>query len=182
MLSVPGSRRVGWPFSRTSGTAARTPSHSRSRRPVTRAASSAMSRARISTALPNPTMPGTFSVPARRRRSCSPPCWTETILVPLPDVERRRRPSARRSCAPEKDSRSIPKASQVDGASCRRSAPRPRGAGCRRSARDSRRSPRSAGCVPTSLLACMIEIRMVSGRMARAHVVGIDQAVAVDGR
>ena len=28
-------------------------------------------------------MPATFSVPARRRRSCSPPCWTATIFVPL---------------------------------------------------------------------------------------------------
>ena len=82
MLQVPGSRSVGWPLSRTSGTRAVMPSHNRFRRAVARTASSAMSRARTSTALPNPTMPATFSVPARRRRSCSPPCCTDTILVP----------------------------------------------------------------------------------------------------
>src|SRR5207237_368454 len=53
-LAVPGSRSVGWPLRRTSGTRARMPSHSRSRRAVRRACSSFMSRPRISTALPKP--------------------------------------------------------------------------------------------------------------------------------
>ena len=58
ILQVPGSRRVGWPLSRTSGTRRRTPSQSRSRSAVSRTASAAISRPRISTAGPRPTMPG----------------------------------------------------------------------------------------------------------------------------
>ena len=34
-------------------------------------------------AAPYPTIPGTFSVPARRLRSCAPPCTKERILTPL---------------------------------------------------------------------------------------------------
>ena len=39
--------------------------------------------AAISAALPYPTIPGTFSVPARRLRSCAPPCTKERIFTPL---------------------------------------------------------------------------------------------------
>ena len=40
--------------------------------------------------LPSPTIPGRFSVPARRCRSCGPPKSSGTGGVPLPDVERTR--------------------------------------------------------------------------------------------
>ncbi len=40
-----------------------------------------------SAAIPYPTIPGTFSVPARRFLSCAPPCTKERIFTPFTDVE-----------------------------------------------------------------------------------------------
>ena len=47
-----------------------------------------------------PTSSSTFSVPARRPHSWPAPCSNGSSLVALADVERARRPSARRTCAP----------------------------------------------------------------------------------
>src|SRR5438552_3079519 len=57
-LAVPGSRSVGWPESRTSGTRSRTSSMRRFRSTVRRSASACMSRPRISAALRRPSIPG----------------------------------------------------------------------------------------------------------------------------
>ena len=72
-LTLPGSRFSRQPLSRTSGTRAITPAIRRSRSRATCAALSARFSVASPTAMPSPTIPGRFSVPARRPRSCAPP-------------------------------------------------------------------------------------------------------------
>src|SRR5439155_618765 len=81
-LSVPGidtlvtcgARRPFAALITASGTTASSRRSSSSRRAATRAANAACSRAASSTAAPNPTIPGTFSVPGRMP-NCWPPPW-----------------------------------------------------------------------------------------------------------
>ena len=58
-------------------------------------------RAAAFAAAPNPAMPATFSVPARRPRSCPPPCICGRERRTFLHDQRARRPAARRACAPK---------------------------------------------------------------------------------
>ena len=72
--------------------------------------SSGISAWQIAHASPNPTMPGTFSVPERMPRSWPPPsiCAVNcTRGLRAAHVQRAARPSARTFCAPVSDIRSM---------------------------------------------------------------------------
>ena len=86
-LSVPGSRSRPSPCRRAPGIASSRAS-SRSRRPATRAAASARSAAASRAATPKPTMPLTFSVPARRSRSWCPPAGERRKRHAPPQIDR----------------------------------------------------------------------------------------------
>src|SRR5438093_289196 len=112
-FSVFGSRGgAAGPLSCTPGTRARSPDQRRSTSRAQRAPATARSRPASRAASPKPTMPATFSVPARRLRSCGPPViWgrrptsRRTQSAPTPagppslwaESESRSTPSARTS-------------------------------------------------------------------------------------
>ena len=77
MLATRGSA----PFRRAPGTSSRA-SSSRSRSAAIRGSSDATACRARAAAAPKPTMPATFSVPARRFRSCAPPRTSGAIFVP----------------------------------------------------------------------------------------------------
>ena len=70
------------PVDRGAGTPRSTPASRRSRSAASRAASSAILPRASRAATPRPTMPATFSVPARRLRSCLPPVISGAAAAP----------------------------------------------------------------------------------------------------
>ncbi len=166
MFVVFGTRRSRAPFTAVPGTAARMPSSSRSRSAADARAFARQLAARERAATPRPTMAGTFSVPARRFRSCLPPvrigCMPRAALDPQragalrpvelvrrqrqqidaerADVDRNlARPTARRRCASARRARARSRRARRSAESCRSRCSRasPTRAPCRR------RSPRA---------------------------------------
>ena len=73
MFTLFASRSVGWPFRRTRSIRSKTPAMILSRRWVQWALAAFRSLAASLSASARPAIPGTFSVPDRRWRSCPPP-------------------------------------------------------------------------------------------------------------
>ena len=157
------------PLTAASGTRSISPASRRSRRAPSRAASAASLPPANAAAAPRPTTAGTFSVPARRFRSCRPPVVGATKRIP------RRTHSAPTPLGPlnlcaEIESRSTPRAATSIGilpADCTASvwnrAPR----ACATAA------SRAIGCtVPISLLACITETRAVRSPTAASRSAG----------
>ena len=81
-LVVLGTRAAGSPLTAVSGTPASTPCSSRSRSAAIRGAASAAAWRAYCAAAPMPEIAGTFSVPARRFRSCRPPVTKAASRTP----------------------------------------------------------------------------------------------------
>ena len=82
MLVVFGTRGDAAPLRSVPETLDSTPASSRSRSALNRGASAAIFVLATSAATPRPTSAGTFSVPARRLRSCLPPVTGDTRRTP----------------------------------------------------------------------------------------------------
>ena len=153
------------PFTTVFGTDASTPDSSRSRSVTSRGRLARASSRRHVAAAPRPTIPATFSVPARRLRSCRPPvCWGVRV-----DYRRAptapRRPGARRTCA-RTSTGGRRRARRRPPGSCR--PPGRRRCGRARHAREPLAPGRvRAESVPTSLLASITDTSAVSSRSAR---------------
>ena len=178
MLVVFGTRRPRSPLTTVPGTFSRIPVSSRSRRAAISAWPAPAAAFASLAAAPNPAMPGTFSVPARRLRSCPPPVWPAASRTP------RRTHSAPTPLGPlslcaDSDSRSTPSSSTASGslpadctASVWNSAPRRRAAA----------ASSATGCtVPISLLACMTETSTVSSVSAASSASGATMPLSATG-
>ena len=148
------------------GTLAAMPSQSRSRS-AARAlgARGELARARARTATPRPTMPGTFSVPPRRPRSCGPPRSNGVERAARRARPGSRRPSARRACAPRARA-GRRRARRRRPAACRPPGSRPTWSGTPR-ARRAARSARIGCTTPVSLFAHTGSTRAPSRARAR---------------
>ena len=163
MLVVFGTRAWRAPLTAVPGTPLRIPSSSRSRSAPTRAASPAIFSDARRAATPIPTIAGTFSVPARRFRSCLPPVRSGCIRVPRL-IHSAPAPFGPLNLCDESDSRSTPSARTSTGifpVDCTASE-------CINAPRECAIADSSAmGCtVPISLLACMTETSAVSSVMS----------------
>ena len=168
MLVVFGTRALWRSVDGGAGTARRMPASSRSRSAASARPSSAILPAAIRAATPMPTIPATFSVPARRLRSWRATRQQRQHAEPASNPERA---NTLRSVELVRRHRQHVDAERLDVH--RDLASRLNGIGVKQRAavvRDARASSAIGWIVPISLLACITETRAVSSASASRSI------------